>query len=715
MLNLHRRTAIALFFMVGLIGPHSLFGRSLAPKPEQKPCELVAHGQVRIDPYYWLRERENPKVIDYLTSENRFAEENLAPAKPMSDTLFKEFKGRLPNVADSAPHRYKGYDYYTRTFADLDYSVYLRRKISGTEPKTPVSQVESPEEVLLDVNELAKGYAYFDLGSIKVSNDDRFIAYTYDPVGRRNYVLKVIDRLSRQTILTLEKTAGSFEWAGNGLYFTKQDEETLREYQVYYQSLQDTRASLVYEEADTTFNLSLSKSLTENYIFIHSASTLADEWRYLEIGDQKREFKIFKPRERGLEYRIADGEDRFYVLTNLRAKNFQVMEVLKRDLENGSAGVAVWKTVLESREGVFRSELLVLKDAMVVKEKAGGQDILRVISRRDSVGGEHTIPFNEPVYVADLYSNWEYTATTVNYTYESMATPPSVYSYQLTKGSSQLIKQDEVVGYRPEQYQTERVWVDARDGAKVPVSLVYRKGLQRNGQNPTLIYGYGSYGVTIDPTFNANRISLLDRGFVYAIAHVRGGGMLGRPWYEGGKLLTKQNTFNDFVDASRYLIDQKWADPARLYAMGGSAGGLLMGAVINQAPELYRGVVAQVPFVDVVTTMLDESIPLTTGEYDEWGDPRQKVYYDYMMGYSPYDNVKGVSYPNILVTTGLYDSQVQYWEPAKWVAKLRDFNQSESLILLKTNMAAGHGGASGNLEGMRETAEEWSFILMLNR
>jgi oligopeptidase B len=693
---LHLANSLSLLFLIGAMQVHAL---SAPPKPEKKPHTMTLHGDERLDNYFWLRERENPAVKAYLEAENAYSAEMLKDAKPHEAKLFNEFKSRIEKVDDSAPYFYRGYYYYDRTLADQNYPAFYRRKGS----------MQGTEELLLDVNELAKGQKFFETGDISVSPDDRYVSYAFDNQGRRFYTIQILDRKSKKAVLTIPRTTGNFEWAEDGktVFYSRQDPETLRSFQVYRRAIGQKESVLVYEEKDTTFNVGVSKSTSGKLILIQSSSTMADEWRYLPSDKPATTPQVLQPRQRGLEYQIDDGIDRFYILTNHQAPNFQVMEVSK-----AKTTIDAWKSVLPADPKVFRSGMQVFRSHLAVRERSQGQDLLKLINRTN--GKSETITFPEAVYLASPYVNPEYDTKEYLYNYQSLATPPSVFSFSLVDGKQTLIKRKDVPGgFDPNNYVTERIMVKARDGADVPMSLVYRKGLQKNGQNPTLVYGYGSYGITVEPRFSATRLSLLDRGFIYAIAHIRGGSMLGRPWYEDGKLLKKKNTFQDFIDCTEYLVAQKYSHPEMLYAQGGSAGGLLMGAVANMRPDLYNGMIAQVPFVDVMTTMLDESIPLTTGEYDEWGDPRRKEFYDYMRSYSPYDNVIAQKYPHLLVLTGFHDSQVQYWEPAKWVAKLREFNQSKNMILLRTNMDSGHGGASGRLDALQELAETWSFLLML--
>ncbi len=669
-----------------------------APQPTKLDKKLEQEGNVRVDPYFWLNERQNPKVIDHLKQENAYTDFALKDTEKLQNSLFEEIKGRIEKNDQSAPYSYRGYSYYTKTEGDGEYPIYCRRKGS----------MEGPEEILVDGNVRGKGLKYFAMTAPSFSPDEKYMAYAVDTQGRRLYNLEVYDRKTKKKVLSIDKFTGNFEWAQDSktLVYSRQDPATLRSYQILRQSIGDKKSILIYEEKDPTYSVSVNKSLSEHFLFINSNSTTTSEVRFLSSSKVKSLPTLIQARTRGLEYSVEDGGDRFFVLTNHNAQNFQIMETTreKPDLSN-------WKTVVAHNPSILLESMLVFDSHIVSFQREKGLTHLILLLRKD--GTTRDIPFSDPAYVANFYTNAEYDSKDLLYSYQSLTTPYTVFAWDFATQQSREIKQTKVNNYDAKLYTSERVEVKARDGTMIPMSLVYKKGLQKTGKNPSLIYGYGSYGLSMDPSFRSSRVSLLDRGFVFAIAHIRGGSELGRAWYENGKLLNKKNSFLDFIDCSQWLIDQGFTSTEHLYAMGGSAGGLLMGAITNMRPDLYKGVIAQVPFVDVVTTMLDESIPLTTGEYDEWGDPRQKQYFDYMLSYSPYDNVKDQKYPNILVTTGLHDSQVQYWEPAKWVAKLRDHNKAPTQILMRINMSAGHGGASGRFAVIKEVAQEFAFMLKL--
>jgi oligopeptidase B len=668
------------------------------PKPARVETKLEKHGDVRIDPYMWLHDRESPKVLQHLKDENAYTEFVLKDTEKLQTKLYEEIKGRIEKNDQSAPFSYRGYSYYTRTEGEGEYPIYCRRK----------GLMQGPEEILVNGNVRAKGHKYFAMTAPSLSPDERYMAYAVDTQGRRFYNIEVHDRKTGKRVLLIEKTKGNFEWAEDSktLIYARQDPGTLRSYQILSRSIGDQKSELIFEEKDNTFEVSVSKSLTERLIFINSTSTTTTEVRFLLSDKIKTPATLVQPRIRGLEYSVEDGGDRLYILTNFNAQNFQLMETSREKLDKKH-----WKTVVAHDPQVLIEGIEVFDSHIVLDQRENGLTRLRIMNRKD--GSFQDIPFEEAAYVVSPYINAEYDTTDYLYSYQSLTKPHTVYAWDLSSKKSREVKQSKVNHYDPNLYQTERVMVKARDGVQVPMSLVYKKGLQKNGKNPALIYGYGSYGISMEPGFRAARASLLDRGFVFAIAHIRGGSEMGRAWYENGKLLNKKNTFHDFIDCSQWLIDQGFTSAEHLYAMGGSAGGLLMGAVINLRPELYKGVIAAVPFVDVISSMLDESIPLTTGEYDEWGDPRKKEYYEYMRSYSPYDNVKEQKYPHMLVTTGLHDSQVQYWEPAKWVARLRDHNKAPTHILLRTNLTAGHGGASGRFAAIKEVAQEYAFLLKL--
>jgi oligopeptidase B len=672
-----------------------------APKAEKIPHQLTTHGEIRNDPYFWLNNREDPKVIKYLEDENAYTEAVMSSTEPLQKKLFEEMKGRIKKDDSSAPYYYRGSFYYTRTEGNQDYPIYCRKKGS----------LDAKEEIILDVNELAKGHNYFNVGGVRISPDGQTLAYAEDTAGRRIYTIKFRDISSQKTLpVAIPEVTGNLTWANDNktIFYTKQDPVTLRSHEIYRFNLDEPEKSkLVYTETDETFSVYVSKTKTDRFIMATSHSTLSSDVRYLSADQPTEDWQLFQERLPKSEYFVEDGIDRFYIYTNDNATNFKVMQTDINKTERKH-----WETVVEHNPDVYLEDLEVFKNFLVLSEKEAGLNRFRIIDREKD--NSHYIQFDETTYLADPYINKVYDTDTFLYSYESLTTPDSVYAYHITHKKSSLIKQEEILGgFDAEHYESKRVFAEAQDGTKIPMSLVYRKGLKLNGKNPTLIYGYGSYGITVDPSFSPHRLSLLDRGFVFAIAHIRGGAMLGRQWYEDGKLLNKKNTFADFIACSEYLIDQKYTNRQHLYAMGGSAGGMLMGAIVNMRPELYNGVIAAVPFVDIVTTMLDDSIPLTTSEYDEWGNPNDKKFYEYMLSYSPYDNVRKQDYPNILITTGLHDSQVQYWEPAKWVAKLRDMKTDSNLLLLKTNMDAGHSGASGRFTHLKEIALDYAFLLKL--
>jgi oligopeptidase B len=677
-------------------------GRPEPPVAARKPHELVAHGDVRVDEYYWLNDREDPEVIAYLEAENAYLEEAVAPLRGFRDALFTEMKGRLKEDESSAPYELNGFWYYTRFVEGGEYALHCRRPGS----------MEGPEQVMFDGNALAAGHDYFALRGVDVSPDSRLAVYGTDTVGRRFYTLR-FKNLETGEILADEipDVQANVTWAMDNrtVFYAKQDPETLRSHQIWRHTLGTDSSDdvLVYEEQDETFGCYVMRTKSDRYLMIASHQTLSSEYRLLEADDPTGTFRVFQPRQRDLEYSVDHHGDRFLIRTNLHAKNFRLMEC-----PLDKTWLAHWREGVPHRGNVLLEDFEVFRDFIVLGERYDGLTHLRIT---DLAGGEsHELDFGEPTWSAWTAYNPQMDTTTLRYGYTSLTTPRSTYAYDMRSRERTLVKQQEVLGgFDPADYQAEYIHVTARDGVQVPVSLVYRKGFERNGTAPLLLYGYGSYGYAVDAGFRSTRLSLLDRGFVFAIAHVRGGEEMGRAWYEGGKLLKKKNTFNDFVDCGRHLVQAGYAAPDGLFAEGGSAGGLLMGAVINQAPGLWAGIAAHVPFVDVVTTMLDESIPLTTGEYDEWGNPNDKQYYDYIKSYSPYDNVTAQAYPPMLVTAGLHDSQVQYWEPAKWVARLRSLKTDDNVLLLRTNMDAGHGGQSGRYRSLEETALSYAFFLDL--
>jgi oligopeptidase B len=674
------------------------------PTAKKIPKTLEKHGDKRVDDYFWLNDRQNKEVIDYLNSENQYYEEMTAHTKGLKNLLFEEMKGRIKEDDSSVPYFFNGYWYITRFETGKDYPIYARKKGSLT----------AKEEILFDCNEMAKGHSYFQLGGVSISPDNKYASFGVDIIGRRIYTIQVKNLQTGKLFEDkIENTTGSSTWANDNktLFYTQQDKQTLRSDKVFKHKLGSRQEQdvLVYDEVDDTFNVSVSKEKSKKYIVISSSSTLTTEFRTLLADDPDGEFKIFQPRVRGMEYSIAHYGDSFYILTNKDdATNFKLMKTPEKatSMEN-------WKDLIPHREDVLLEDIEIFKDYLVLGERSNGLNKIRIMPWNGK--GEYYLPFDSETYTANISTNPDFDTQILRYSYQSLGTPSSVIDFNMKTKEKEIKKEQQVLGgkFDKKNYVEERVWATAEDGTKIPISMIYRKGMKKDGKNPLLLYAYGSYGATMDPYFSSTRLSLLDRGFIYAIAHIRGGEDMGRLWYENGKLLRKKNTFTDFIDCSKFVIEKKYTSAEHLYAEGGSAGGLLMGAVVNMAPELYHGVIAQVPFVDVVTTMLDDTIPLTTGEYDEWGNPNEKEYYDYMKSYSPYDNVKAQNYPNMYVSTGLHDSQVQYWEPAKWVAKLRTLKTDSNLLFLDTNMDAGHGGASGRFEALKELAKEFSFLLDL--
>ncbi len=676
--------------------------KPVGPQPpiaKKIPKVLVAHGDERIDNYYWLRERENPEVVSYLEAENAYTEAALAHTADLRNRLYDEIVGRIKPDDASVPVTDNGYVYTVRYVEGAEYPIHARHK--GT--------LDAPEEILIDANQLAAGHSYFAVRGLAVSPDNAVLVFGQDTTGRRLYTLR-FRNLETGELLSDEipNVTGEAVWAADNrtVFYTRQDPETLRSHLVYRHTLGDDPDGdpVIYDETDETFSTSVFKTKSRRFIVIHSSSTLSDEARILRADDPTGEFRVFLPRQRGHEYSIDHLDGRFFIRTNDDAINFRLMSTDEKRLDRSS-----WQDVIPPDEATFLQRFELFRDHLVVAERHDGRLQLRVIPWDGSAG--HVIAFPDPAYDVWLGPNPESDTSVVRFTYSSLTTPESVFDYDMTTRESTLLKREEILGgFDSADYVSERLLAPARDGVMVPISLVRRVDAPE-GPAPLLLYGYGSYGYTIDPDFRSERLSLLDRGFTFAIAHVRGGQEFGRPWYEDGKLLKKKNTFNDFIDCARFLIDKGLTEPDRLFAMGGSAGGLLMGAVVNDSPELFRGAVAYVPFVDVVTTMLDEDIPLTTAEYDEWGNPNEEIFYRYMLSYSPYDQVRAQDYPAMLVTAGLHDSQVQYWEPAKWVAKLRALKTDANPLFLHVNMDAGHGGASGRYKQHEETALVYAFML----
>jgi oligopeptidase B len=675
----------------------------MAPKAKKIPHELTLFGDTRIDNYYWLRESENPEVIKYLQNENLYLDAKMADTKAFQENLFNEIIGRIKQTDISVPYKYEGYWYFTRYEEGKEYPIYSRKK----------DNMEAPEEIMLNVNEMAEGHKYYQVAGTSVSPDNKMIAYGVDTVSRRLYILYFKNLETGEMMKDIiPQFSGSIAWGNDNktIFYAKKNEETLRPFQIYRHILgsDPSNDELIYTEKDETYACSVHKSKSRKFIMLGSYSKMSTEYQILDADIPSGKFRMFNPREKNLEYDVNHYKDKFYIVTNLDARNFRLMEtpVGKTDKKN-------WVEVISHREEVLLEGIDVFRDYMVVSERKDGLTKLRIINWNNK-SDEHYLDFGEEAYLAYTSVNPEFDTKILRYGYTSLTTPNSVFDYNMSTREKKLLKQEEVVGnFKPDDYETKRLYATAGDGTRIPISMVYKKGIRKNGKNPFLLYGYGSYGYTIDPSFSSVRLSLLDRGYIFAIAHIRGEQIYGRKWYEDGKLLKKKNTFTDFNDCAQFLINEKYTSAKHLYSSGGSAGGLLMGAIINMHPELYNGVVAAVPFVDVLTTMLDESIPLTTGEYDEWGDPRIKEYYDYIKSYSPYDNVKAQDYPNLLVTTGLHDSQVQYWEPSKWVAKLRDMKTDNNLLVMYCDMETGHSGASGRFQRHKDTAREYAFLFKL--
>lgn len=674
-----------------------------APRALKKPYIHEKHGEQRADDYFWLRDdnRESPEILAYLNQENAFTEQQMAPLAALQSELYDEMVARQEPELESVPYFKKGFWYLSRYDQGKDFTIYTRRKGS----------MDAPEELLLDCNERAQEHRYYQLGDLALSSNSMLMAFSEDVVSRRQYTLRFKDLLSGEELPDVIEDVAAVVWANDNktIFYVKKHPETLLPYLVYRHRLGDNveNDQLVYQEKDDTFYVDIYKTRSEQYLVICIDSTTTSECLVLDADNPSGEFVSFLARARDHEYSIDHFQDKFYIRSNISGKNFALQTSELQANENSDS----WKTIVAARDDVLLEGYELMSDWLIVEERQAGLPILRQISLH--TGEAKTLVFNDPVYTVFSHYNPEPDSAKFRYQYTSFTTPSSVYELDLNSGEIKLLKQSKVIGeFNSDDYQSERVWLTARDQVQVPVSLVYRKDLF-NQHNPLLIYAYGSYGHCLDIEFSSANLSLLDRGFVYAVAHIRGGEELGRRWYEQGKLLKKQNTFNDFVDVSKALIASGYGAKDKVFAMGGSAGGLLMGAIINQAPELYKGVVAAVPFVDVVSTMLDESIPLTTGEYDEWGNPNHKLYYDYILSYSPYDQVQAQDYPNMLVTTGLHDSQVQYWEPAKWVAKLRELKTDKNQLLLYTDMEAGHGGKSGRFKHFEDIAREFAFLIDL--
>lgn len=684
------------------------------PKAKLIEEQITTHDDTRIDNYFWMRlsdaqknaetpDAQTQDVLDYLNAENDYRAAKMKHTEALQKNLFDEIKGRIKEDDASVPVKDNGYIYYTRFEKGQDYAFYCRKK----------DEVGAEEEVMLDGPKMGDGQAYFAIGGTSISKNNQYLAYGVDLISRRQYTLHFRDLKSGEILQDkIENTTGGATWANDNktIFYTKKDPVTLRSFQIFKHVLGTDQKEdiLVYEEKDETFGCSVYKTKSSDYIMIGSWQTLSTEYRFIDANDPNGEWKVVQRRERDLEYSVDHFGDHFYIVTNLDAKNFRLMKAPVSDPSKEN-----WEEVIAHRDDVLLEGIDIFKNHLVVSERKAGLNQLRVINWTSK--DEHYISFKDPAYMTYTFDNPDFNTTTLRYAYTSLTTPNTVYDYDMTSREQEQMKQQEVMDpeFNPKNYVSERFFVKARDGVEVPVSIVYHKNTKKDGQAPLLLYAYGSYGASMDAYFSSVRLSLLDRGFIYAIAHIRGGQEMGREWYEDGKLLKKKNTFYDFIDCGKALVENKYTSNEHLYAQGGSAGGLLMGAVINMEPKMWNGVIAAVPFVDVVSTMLDESIPLTTGEFDEWGNPKDEEYYHYIKSYSPYDNVEKKDYPNLLVTTGYWDSQVQYWEPAKWVAKLRELKTDNNLLLMHCNMDVGHGGASGRFERYKEVAMEYAFFLDL--
>ena len=683
------------------------------PTAEKKPYEIVSNGHKRVDNYFWMRLSEEQKnaeqkdeqtqqVLNYLTAENDYLKAKTQHLEGLQKKLYDEMVGRIKQTDESVPYKSNGYWYYNRYEEGQEYPIYCRKKGS----------LDAKEEILLNVNDMAKGHAYYQISGVSVSEDNNLLVYAEDSVSRRRYTVYVKDLRTGKIIDTpVPNTEGYAVWANDNktLFYTRKDSVTLRSRWIMKHTLgaDPLKDNSVFEETDDTYYIGVYKSKSKKYVVIYSNSTTTDGYQILEANNPNGKFREFTPREKNHKYSIDHYQDKFYVVSNDNALNFRLLETPEAKTDKAN-----WKEKIAHRADTLLEGIDVFKDYLVLSERAKASTLIRIIDQRSNQ--KHYLNFGEEAYTVYSSTNRDFDTDLFRYGYTSMTTPFSTYDYNMKTKESTLLKRNEVVGgYDPANYVTERLWATADDGTQIPMSIVYKKGLKKDGNNPCMVYAYGSYGSSTDPTFSSTRLSLLDRGFVYAIAHVRGGQEMGRQWYEDGKMFKKKNTFTDFIDCTEHLIAEKYSSVDKMFASGGSAGGLLMGAVVNMRPDLYKGVIAAVPFVDVVSTMMDASIPLTSGEWDEWGNPENVESYMYMLEYSPYDQVKAQDYPNMLVTTGLHDSQVQYWEPAKWVAKLREMKTDNNTLLLRTNMETGHGGASGRFKVYEERSQEFAFILDL--
>ena len=671
-----------------------------APVAKIEAHEMTEHGNTRVDNYFWMKNRDTQDVLDYLNAENDYTDAVMKETAEFQNNLFEEMKGRIKQTDESVPYKLNGYFYYTRYEEGKEYAIYCRKKGS----------LDAKEEIMLNVNEMAEGYAYYAIGATTVSTDNKILAYSEDTVSRRKYTIK-FKNLETGEIYADEipNTSGGITWANDNktVFFSKKD-ETLRPFQIVRHELGTSvdKDVVIYQEDDATYRSFVYKTKSDEYLLVGSGSTMSTEYHILEANNPTGQFRMFQERQPDMLYSISHFGDKFYIRTNWEATNFRLMSCPVT-----ATGMDNWKEMIAHREDVLLEGIDIFKNFLVVSEKSNALNHIRIMPWDGSK--EHYLPFEEEAYLAYTSTNPEFDTDLLRYGYQSMTTPRSIFDYNMNSKKKDLLKQTEVLGgFDKNEYETKRIWATAKDGVKIPISLVYKKAMmKKDGSNPLWITGYASYGSSSDPYFSSTRLSLLNRGFVYAIAHARGGQEMGRQWYENGKMLNKKNTFSDFIACTEFLHSEKYSSPEKTCAWGGSAGGLLMGAIANMRPDLYHSLIAAVPFVDVITTMLDESIPLTTGEYSEWGNPNEKEYYDYILSYSPYDQVEKKDYPNLLVTTGYHDSQVQYWEPAKWVAKLRAYKTDNNMLMLKTNMDFGHGGASGRFEALKELALEFAFVM----
>ena len=682
------------------------------PEAMIKPRELSMHGETRIDSYYWMRLTDDQKnaqdpdqqtqdVVDYIDQENQYTQSNLSHTRKLQNTIFDEMVSRIKKDDESVPYLKNGYYYYSRYEKDKEYRIHCRKKGS----------LDANEEILLDENILAKGHDYFSIGGLSISPNNKWLAYGVDTVSRRVYEIR-FKNLESGDILdeTIENSTGGVAWANDNetVFYTSKNETTLLGEKIWRHKIGSNNLDkMVYHETDETFYNGVYRSKSGKFIIIYHSSTLTTDYQILNADNPNGKFTRFTPRDFDHEYSIDHYNDKFYIITNWKAKNNRLMQT-----PDTKTNISNWREVLPQRDTVHLLSLEVFKDNLVINERKQGLRQLRIINQQS--GDDRYIEFDEETYTSWISVNEEFDTDILRFSYSSLVTPTSTYDYNMNSGERTLLKQSEVLGgYDPKQYMSKRMYATARDGNTIPISIVYRSDKKDKQAQNLLLYGYGAYGNTIDPFFSSSRLSLLDRGFIYAIAHIRGGQVYGRQSYDDGKMLNKKNTFYDFIDAGKYLIDEKITSSDKLFAVGGSAGGLLIGAVVNMEPSLWKGAIAAVPFVDVVTTMADPTIPLTTGEWKEWGDPREKKYYDYILSYSPYDQIKDTEFPNLLITSGYFDSQVQYWEPLKYVAKLRDAWKGQNKLYLHMNMEAGHSGKSGRFRRYRESALEYAFLLDL--